>query len=62
MIVAEDLKDFVSNSPMFFDRLGKDEDVIHAYNYYPMANESMKQIVHHRLKGSRRIDEAKEHD
>ena len=47
---------------MVFYRPGVYQDVIHVNSYMTLINETLEDVVHHHLEGSRAVGEAEEHD
>ncbi len=47
---------------MFFKGLGVDQDVIQVHGHLSFSDEIAEDVVHHPLKGGRRVRESKEHN
>jgi hypothetical protein len=61
LVLLESLQNQSCNSPMFFDALCEDEDVVEVHANHAFHDEVLENVVHHRLEGRGRISESKKH-
>ena len=61
-MLVESFQNQAYNVVVFLQGLGEDEDVIEIHSHHSFCNEVMEDVIHHGLKHSWAIGEAKEHD
>ncbi|KAG5338852.1 hypothetical protein C0989_005822, partial [Termitomyces sp. Mn162] len=62
LVLAELFQDKASDSMVYIQHFGVDEDVIEVHAYYAFHYEVLEDVVHHGLEGGQAVGETKEHN
>ena len=61
LVLTQAFQHNLRDTPMFFERLGEDQDVVDVHADDTFHDEVLEYLVHHRLERRRAIGKAKEH-